>query len=106
SVDANAIAIDKISYDEISELLAATGGFATIGPDDVVEIVYTSGTTCDPKCVIHRHRNICANLNPFQREIDKYKKWATPFQPIRLLTLLPLSHMFGQSQGLFIPVLL
>ncbi len=75
-------------------------------PDDVVEIVYTSGTTGEPKGVVHRHRNICANLRPFKSEIDKYKQWSLPFRPVRLLDLLPLSHMFGQSLGIFIPVLL
>ncbi len=74
--------------------------------DDVVEIVYTSGTTSDPKGVIHRHRNLCANLDPIRVEIDRYKHWARPFQPIRILDLLPLSHMFGQSMGIFIPLLL
>lgn len=74
--------------------------------NDVVEIVYTSGTTAEPKGVIHLHRNICANLDPIRHEIDRYKKWAGPFQPIRILNLLPLSHMFGQSMGLFIPLLL
>ena len=73
---------------------------------DVVQIMYTSGTTAEPKGVIHLHRNICANLDPIREEIDRYKKWATPFQPIRILDLLPLSHMFGQSMGLFIPLLL
>src|SRR5215475_2703350 len=77
-----------------------------VSPDDVVEIVYTSGTTGEPKGVIHRHRNICSNLRPFRKEIAKYKKWARIFQPIRILDLLPLSHMFGQSQGLFIPLFL
>ncbi|MDE0107511.1 MAG: AMP-binding protein [Bryobacterales bacterium] len=87
----------------------------TIGPrfsptpvsgSDVVQIMYTSGTTAEPKGVIHLHRNICANLEPIREEIDRYKKWAAPFQPIRILDLLPLSHMFGQSMGLFIPLLL
>ena len=73
---------------------------------DVVEIIYTSGTTAEPKGVIHLHRNICANLDPIRQEIDRYKKWAGPFQPIRILDLLPLSHMFGQSLGVFIPLLL
>jgi len=75
-------------------------------PDDVVEIVYTSGTTGEPKGVVHRHRAIVSNLQPFQNEISKYSKWARPFQPVRLLNLLPLSHMFGQSLGLFMPLFL
>ncbi len=77
-----------------------------VGPDDVVQIVYTSGTTGDPRGVVHRHRNICANLAPFQREITRYLGYARPFQPIRILDQLPLSHLFGQSLGLFIPVFL
>ena len=76
------------------------------GPDDIVEIIYTSGTTGEPHGIVHRHRNICANLDPFQREISKYRRWAAPFQPIRIFELLPLSHMFGQSMGLFMPLFL
>jgi long-chain acyl-CoA synthetase len=79
---------------------------SSVTPNDIVEIVYTSGTTGEPKGVVHRHRNICSNLRPFQKEIEKYRMWARPFQPVRILDLLPLSHMFGQSQGLFIPVFL
>ena len=75
-------------------------------PDDIVEIVYTSGTTGEPKGITHRHRHLCANLGPFQTEIRKYKTWARPFQPVRILELLPLSHMFGQALGIYIPVLL
>ena len=77
-----------------------------VGRDDVVEIIYTSGTTAEPKGVVHRHRNLCANLGPIGREIDRFRTWARPFQPIRLLDSLPLSHMFGQLAGLFIPLML
>src|SRR6266581_1849095 len=101
------LVIDSAMLDLLGSLPPA-GLFepSAIAPDDVVEIVYTSGTTGEPKGVVHRHRNICANLRPFAREIAKFKRWARPFQPVRILDLLPLSHMFGQSQGLFIPVLL
>ena len=77
-----------------------------LSPDDVVEIVYTSGTTGDPMGVVHRHKNICANLTPIQVEMRKYEKWARPFQPVRILDMLPLSHLFGQSLGIFVPPLL
>ncbi|HVP46062.1 MAG TPA: AMP-binding protein [Bryobacteraceae bacterium] len=77
-----------------------------ISPEDIVEIVYTSGTTGEPMGVVHRHKNICANLTPIQEEMRKYEKWARPFQPVRILDMLPLSHLFGQSLGIFIPPLL
>src|SRR4030095_7429046 len=97
-VDAARIPVSAISFEAIRELPAASGLTASpIDPDDVVEIVYTSGTTAEPKRITHQHRNIVANLEPFKNEIEKYAKWAGPFQPIRVLDLLPLSHMFGQA---------
>lgn len=74
--------------------------------DDIAQIVFTSGATADPKGVVIRHRNILANMIPVAGEIDKYKKYARPFSPIRFLNLLPLSHMFGQSMATNIPPLI
>jgi long-chain acyl-CoA synthetase len=74
--------------------------------DDIAQIVFTSGATADPKGVVIRHRNILANMVPVGIEIDKYKKYARPFQPIRFLNLLPLSHLFGQSMATNIPPLI
>jgi long-chain acyl-CoA synthetase len=101
------LTIGQRTFDQIAaRAKVSTFQITPASPNDVVEIVYTSGTTGEPKGVIHRHRHICANLRPFQSEINKYKKWAWPFQPIRILDLLPLSHMFGQALGIYIPLLL
>jgi len=74
--------------------------------DDTVEIVFTSGTTAEPKGVLITHRNLMANLTPLEREIKRYLKWERLVHPIRFLNLLPLSHVFGQFMGVFVPQLL
>jgi long-chain acyl-CoA synthetase len=77
-----------------------------ISRDDVVEIIFTSGATADPKGVLITHRNVLANIVPVEREVLKYRKWGTPFFPLRFLNLLPLSHMFGQAMATFVPPML
>src|SRR2546427_56947 len=47
-----------------------------------------------------------AAVVPLEREIRKYLKYERPFHPLRFLNLLPLSHVFGQFMGLFVPPLL
>ena len=74
--------------------------------DIPAEIIYTSGTTSEPKGVILTHENLLANLRPLEREVAKYLKWERFFHPIRFLNLVPLSHVFGQFMGLFVPQLM
>ncbi len=72
---------------------------ADVGRDGIVEIVFTSGTTAEPRGVVITHGNILANLEPLEREIGKYLKYERIFHPLRFLNLLPLSHVFGQFSG-------
>ena len=74
--------------------------------DDVVEIIFTSGATTEPKGVVITHRNVLANIVPVEREVLKYRTLGRPFYPLRFLNLLPLSHMFGQALATFIPPML
>ena len=75
-------------------------------PSDPLEIVFTSGTTAEPKGVVLTHANVMANLAPIETEIKKYLKYERWVHPIRFLNLLPLSHVFGQFLGIFLPPLL
>ena len=72
-------------------------------PEDLVEIVFTSGTTAEPKGVCLTHRNLLANLAPIEKEFRNYARWERLVHPLRFLCLLPLSHVFGQLMGIFIP---
>jgi long-chain acyl-CoA synthetase len=74
----------------------------TLQPDDIAEIVFTSGATGEPKGVLINHRNILSNLTSPERIIAEYVKWFRPVFPLRFLSLVPLSHMFGQALTLFV----
>ena len=79
---------------------------ATVGRDDILQIVFTSGTTADPKGVVITHGNVLANIAPLEREMQRYLKYERFVHPLRFLNLLPLSHVFGQFLGMFLPPLL
>ncbi len=65
--------------------------------DDLLEIMYTSGTTGDPKGVMLTHKNVGTNLKAVSKIIE--------FEPKRerLLSILPLSHVLEQTFGLVMP---
>src|SRR5450432_2754657 len=76
------------------------------GPEDALQIVFTSGTTAEPKGVVITHGNVLANVTPLESEIQNYLKYERLVHPIRFLNLLPLSHVFGQFLGMFLPQLM
>ncbi|HTV09009.1 MAG TPA: AMP-binding protein [Candidatus Aquilonibacter sp.] len=79
---------------------------AAVVMDAPFQIVFTSGTTSEPKGIVHTHRNVLASLEPIESEIAKYRRYERWVHPLRLMHTLPLSHVFGQFMGLWIaPVL-
>jgi len=67
---------------------------AALTGDDLAEVVFTSGTTGDPKGAMLSHRNILSNATAAAQIF--------PIGPkMRLLSFLPLSHMFEQLGGFF-----
>lgn len=65
--------------------------------EDTAEIVFTSGTTGRPKGVVLTHANVVANVRSAHAALQ-------PTWDFRLLSVLPLSHMFEQTAGLFLPL--
>ncbi len=77
-----------------------------ISRDQIAQILFTSGTTSEPRGVVLTHGNFLANLEPLEKGIDEYRKYERWFHPIRFVSLVPLSHVFGQFMTLFVPPLL
>jgi long-chain acyl-CoA synthetase len=62
-------------------------------PDEVFELIFTSGTTGTPKGVMLTHDNVAASIETFHRIV--------PPMDHRLVSLLPLSHLLEQAVGLY-----
>lgn len=66
---------------------------ATVYPDDLAVILYTSGTTGDPSGVMLSHRNVIAGIQGLKGLIPPSKEY-------RLLSIMPLSHVLELLLGL------
>src|SRR5712692_8280672 len=91
--------LPTLILEDIAEtvLRHSSASFASppLGRSDILQIVFTSGTTADPRGVVITHGNLLANLEPLEKEIAPYLKYERLAHPLRFLNLLPLSHVFG-----------
>lgn len=69
-----------------------------IEPSEVAEIMFTSGTTGDPKGVLLTHANLVSNVQAVQ---EVFRLQGTRE---RILSTLPLSHMLEQTAGMVLPL--
>ncbi len=110
TVPAAGVAVSSLAIESLCEIIAphspAPYASPSLSRSDALQIVFTSGTTAEPRGVVISHGNVLANIEPLEPEIRKYLRYERIFHPLRFLNLLPLSHVFGQLLAIFIPPIL
>ena len=70
-----------------------------LAPDDIIQLLYTSGTTGEPKGVLHTSNTLLSNLFPFAERLT-----LTQADVIHMPS--PMAHQLGFMYGLILPILL
>src|SRR5216684_2641675 len=92
--------VHERSMGNLSRIFAAgPGEFTPVSskPDDLACLLYTSGTTSDPKGVMLTHANVLG-------EVDAVFNWVDIGASDALLGVLPLFHVLAQMANLLLPL--
>ena len=99
------LAFPTLAFEDWRDHLPAAemGAVSGLSQDTPLEILFTSGTTGDPKGVVITHGNVMASVGPIEEGAQPYMRYERLIHPLRILHTLPLSHVFGQTMGLWVP---
>ena len=97
--------ISRIDFEDWLGVLPEeeAGPVMDLSADTPLQILFTSGTTGEPKGIVLTHGNVLASVRPIEQGAQPYLRWEKLVHPIRILHTLPLSHVFGQTMGLWVP---
>lgn len=101
--------LKSISMKEIREVLESVQPLERKDEavdDDLAQVIFTSGTTAEPKGVMITHRNIEANLKSVEPVMDRWKNFFRLMWNLKILSVVPLSHMYGQFIGIYVPMMI